>query len=370
MRVCSHLELGDRLDRSGIGAAASHQRRALSEHVEEVQVVAEPWAGGSLRGGVSAAIRGRYPLRDIDVVHCNLPGPAALAIARLARRRGVPVVFHAHVTSEDFAGSFRGSTAVAPALRRYLRRAYSLADLVLCPSEYTKRRLEGYPIDAPIEPITNGVDLASLEGHSRLGEEYRRRFGLSGTVVFSVGNVFARKGVGDFCRLAGELQGTSTPAVAPGDGAGYEFAWFGPYDTGPQASSPVRRWLRSHPSNVTFTGWVDDKRGAFGAGDIYLFPTHEENQGIAALEAMACGKPVVMRDLPVFREYYEHGHDCLLCADRAEMREAIQRLAGDRALRERLGANARDTARDHGLDQLGERLAGIYRELLERNTSD
>ena len=370
MRPLVHLELGDRLDRSGIGTATSHQRRALSEHVTGVEPVASLWTGGSIRGGGTAALRGRNPIRDVDVVHCHLPGPASLALARLARRRGVPVVFHAHVTSEDFAGSFRGSTAAAPALRRYLRRAYSAADLVLCPSEYTKRRLEEYPIDAPVEPITNGVDLASLEGHDRLRGEYRRRFDLSGTVVFTVGNVFARKGIGDFCRLAGELRDEPTPAIAPGDGDGYEFAWFGPYDTGLQASSTVRRWLRSHPSNVTFTGWIDDNRGAFGAGAVYLFPTHEENQGIAALEAMACGKPVVMRDLPVFREYYEHGHDCLLCADRTEMREAIERLAGDPKLRQRLGANARETAREHGLDRVGKRLTGMYRELLERNTSD
>ena len=370
MRALVHLELGDRLDRSGIGTATAHQRRALSEHVTGVEPVASPWTGGSLRGGATAIVRRRNPIRDVDVVHCNLPGPGALAIAGLARRRGVPVVFHAHVTSEDFAGSFRGSNAAAPALRRYLRRAYSAADLVLCPSEYTKRQLDAYPIDASVRAITNGVDLASLDGHDRLREEYRRRFGLTGTVVFTVGNVFARKGIDDFCRLAEELRNEPTPADVPGDGDGYEFAWFGPYDTGPGASKTVRRWLRSQPSNVTFTGWVDDKRGAFGAGDIYLFPTHEENQGIAALEAMACGKPVVMRDLPVFREYYEHGHDCLLCADREEMREAIERLAGDPDRRERLGANARETARDHGLDQLGEQLTGIYRELLERNTSD
>ncbi|MEF8781355.1 MAG: glycosyltransferase family 4 protein, partial [Haloferacaceae archaeon] len=284
--------------------------------------------------------------------------------------RGAPVVFHAHVTAEDFAGSFRGSRVAAPALRRYLRRAYSVADLVLCPSEYTKRRLEGYPVDAPIEAVSNGVDLDSLSGHERFRDPYRRRYGLSGTVVFTVGNVFARKGVDDFCRLAAELGGETAPRRSPGETDDYEFAWFGPYDTGLQASAAVTRWVRSHPPNVTFTGWIDDKRGAFGAGDVYLFPTREENQGIAALEAMACGNPVVMRDLPVFREYYTHGHDCLLCSDRREMREAIERIAGDPALRARLGANARETAREHALPRLGDRLDSIYRGLLAGNTSD
>jgi glycosyltransferase involved in cell wall biosynthesis len=103
----------------------------------------------------------------------------------------------------------------------------------------------------------------------------------------------------------------------------------------------------------------------FAAGDVYLLPAKVENQGIAVLEAMACGKAVILRDLPVFREYYEDGHDCLLCADETEFREALDRLAGDPELRERLGENARETAAEHSLERVGDRLEGIYRDLLD-----
>lgn len=351
MRVLHYLELEDRLDRSGIGTATAHQRAALEE--SPIDLCRNPWRGATpLRAGAST-LRGRDPIVEADLVHCNAIGPGSLAVIEHARRRGRPVVAHAHVTAEDFAGSFRGSTALAGPLRRYLRRFYSRADLVLCPSKYTKRVLESYPVNAPVESITNGVDLDSLSGFEDLREEYRTRFDLDGLVVFAVGNVFERKGVTTFCRLARETD--------------YEFAWFGPYDTGPQASKIVRRWTTNPPDNVTFTGWVEDKRGAFGAGDVYCFPTHVENQGIAVLEAMACGKPVVLRDLPVFREYYEHGHDCLLCRDRGEFRTALDRLADDPGLRERLGANARETAREHGIDRVGDRLASIYRRLYEES---
>jgi glycosyltransferase involved in cell wall biosynthesis len=122
----------------------------------------------------------------------------------------------------------------------------------------------------------------------------------------------------------------------------------------------VRRWTRNPPENVTFTGWVEDIRGAYAAGDVYLFPTKAENQGIAVLEAMACGKAVVLSDIPVFREFYEDGHDCLVCSSRAEYREALERLAGDPELRDRLGENARETAREHGLERVGDRLREAY----------
>jgi 1,2-diacylglycerol-3-alpha-glucose alpha-1,2-glucosyltransferase len=347
VRVLNYLELEGRLDRSGIGTAAAQQRTALAR--TDVDVVTTPWRGGTPARAARSRLRGRPAFRSYDVAHCNVIGPGSIAVARHARRTSTPLVLHAHVTAEDFAESFRGSTHLSPVLRRYLRWFYSQADLVLCPSEYTKRTLESYPVDAPIRPITNGVDVDSLEGFEGLREAYREQFDLDGMVVFSVGNVFERKGLTTFCRLARETD--------------YEFAWFGPYDTGPQASEAVRRWTTNPPENVTFTGWVDDKRGAFAAGDVYCFPTKAENQGIAVLEAMACGKPVVLRDIPVFEEFYTDGHDCLKCSTRAEFREALHSLAADPDLRARLGRNAEKTAADHSLDRVGERLRETYAEV-------
>ncbi|WP_129116968.1 glycosyltransferase family 4 protein [Halegenticoccus tardaugens] len=344
MRVLNYLELASRLDRSGIGTAVDQQRAALS--TTDVEVVTTPWRGGNLLRIPGNALRLRNPVVDFDVAHCNLIGPGSLAVARHARYHDKPLVLHAHVTREDFAGSFRGSEAIGPALGRYLRWFYSQADLVLCPSEYTKRVLESYPVDAPIRPVSNGVDVDALRGFEDLRDAYRTQYDLDGLLVFAVGSVFERKGLTTFCRLARETD--------------HEFAWFGAYDTGPHASKAVRYWTQNPPENVTFTGWIDDKRGAFGAGDVFLFPTKVENQGLVVLEAMACGKPVVLRDIPVFREFYADGHDCLLCSSRAEFREALDRLADDPALRKRLGANARETAEEHGLDRLGERLVEAY----------
>lgn len=354
MRVLNHLELESRLDRSGIGTSVSHQRAALAR--TDVSVVTSLWKKTpvrtiehALRGGRDRG-RGFTPFASVDLAHCNMVGPGSLAIARYAHYRDVPLILHAHLTREDFAESFRGSNAVGRPLERYLRWFYSQADLVLCPSQYTKRVLEAYPIDAPIRPITNGIDIDSLSGFETLREEYRTRFDLDGQVVFAVGSVFERKGLTTFCELARATD--------------YEFAWFGAYDTGPQASTIVRRWTKNPPDNVTFTGWIDDKRGAFAAGDIYLFPSKVENQGLAVLEAMACGKAVVLRDIPVFEEYYTHGEDCLMCGTFDEFRDALSELASNPDLRERLGDAAQETAAAHSLDRVADELVDAYREVI------
>jgi len=346
VRVLNHLELESRLRRSGIGTSVRHQRAALAD--TDIQLVTSPWNGRGLPKAAAKRAVGDPLVESYDLAHCNLVGPESVAVARHARRNGIPLVLHAHVTREDFAESFRGSTAVAPALGRYLRWFYSQADLLLCPSEYTRSLLESYPVEAPVRTVTNGVDVEALAGFESLREEYRRRYDLGGTVVFAVGNVFERKGLSTFCRLARETD--------------HEFVWFGPYDTGPQASKAVRRWVGNPPDNVTFTGWVEDIRGAYGAGDVYLFPTKNENQGIAVLEAMACGKAVVLRDIPVFEEFYTDGVDCLKCETFAEFREALARLAADPDLRDRLGENAMKTADRHTLERVREGLMKVYKD--------
>jgi 1,2-diacylglycerol-3-alpha-glucose alpha-1,2-glucosyltransferase len=347
VRALNYLELEGPLQRSGWGTAAAQQRKALAE--TDIEVLTSPWRGGDLPSGAHSLTSGNGLFADYDLAHCNAPGPGSLAVARHARKNDIPLVLHAHMTAEDFGESFRFSSQVAPLLKRYLRWFYSQADLVLCPSQYTKRLLENYPVDAPIRTITNGVDLDSLAGHESLRATYRDRYDLDGMVVFALGNVFERKGLTDFCRLA--------------EATDYDFVWFGPYDTGPQASAAVRHWTQHPPENVTFTGWVEDKRGAFGAGDVYLFPTKNENQGIAVLEAMACGKAVVLSDIPVFEEFFTHGEDCLKCNSRVEFRAALDRLAENPALRDRLGANARETAAEHSLERVGAELSAVYRKV-------
>ncbi len=351
MRVLHYLEFEGPLERSGIATATAHQRAALStDGCDGIELVTNPW-----RESVSRAVRltargtPTRPHLAYDVAHCNGIGPGTVAIGAHARRTGRPLVLHAHVTREDFRESFRGSNELAAPLGRYLRWLYGQADLVCCPSEQTKRHLEAYPVTAPIEPISNGVDLDALAGYEQFREPCRERYDLEGPVVFAVGNVFERKGLSTFCRLARTLP--------------YEFVWFGPYDRGPHASAAVRYWTQNPPPNVTFTGWIEDKRSAFAAGDIFCFPTHAENQGIAVLEAMACERAVVLRDLPVFEEFYTDGVDCLKCETEDEFRRALETLAVDPAFRRQLGRRARETAAAHGLERVGERLREIYARL-------
>jgi glycosyltransferase involved in cell wall biosynthesis len=168
------------------------------------------------------------------------------------------------------------------------------------------------------------------------------RFDLTPPVVFVVGHVIKRKGLETFVETARRM-----PDV--------DFAWFGPLDL-PLKGRSTRRLIERSPANCTFTGYVEDVRAAYAAGDVFFCPTREENEGIALLEAMVAGKPVVVRDIEAF-EWLADGVDCLKAE--GDFAAEIDRLR-DPARRERLGANAARRAEPFTLENVADRLASLY----------
>jgi glycosyltransferase involved in cell wall biosynthesis len=66
--------------------------------------------------------------------------------------------------------------------------------------------------------------------------------------------------------------------------------------------------------DVVLVGTVPDAElpAWYAAADVLAFPSTKEGWGLAVLEAMSAGLPVVASDLPVFGEYLTAGHDALL----------------------------------------------------------
>ena len=301
------------------------------------------------RAGIEYTTR---PDPTADLLHLNNMGPRSIVAAKRASRAGTPVLIHTHQTAEDFAGSFAFSDHLAGPLRPYLEYAYDHADHLVCPSAYNQRTIREYT-DTSSTVISNGYDPAKIDGHEALREEYLDRYDLSPPVVFNVGHVIPRKGLETFIETARQL-----PDL--------DFAWFGFLNpTGGTLdrllrSQETERLVEQAPENVTFTGYVEDIRGAYAAGDVFFFPTHNENEGMALLEAMAAGKPPVVRDIETF-EWLEDGQDCLKAE--SDFVDAIEALR-DPERREDIGNRAQERSEAFTLDAVQSDVVELYERLV------
>lgn len=120
-----------------------------------------------------------------------------------------------------------------------------------------------------------------------------------------------------------------------------QFLLIGPIDAdspAPLSESKLREWTRN--GNVEWLGARDDIPAVWAGAHIAAFPSfYREGVPLALLEAAACGRPIVCTDIPGCREVVVDGVNGFLVGenDVLALAEAIETLARDKPLRERMG---------------------------------
>jgi glycosyltransferase involved in cell wall biosynthesis len=113
---------------------------------------------------------------------------------------------------------------------------------------------------------------------------------------------------------------------------------------------------------VTFTGPVLHERIAdyFAAGDLFIFPSVTETQGMVLVEAMAAGTPVVAVEAPGSVDTLSEGGGVLVPTCQEEFVDAVLALLSDPGRRERLGREARQVADRYTVSEATARLVEVY----------
>jgi 2-deoxystreptamine N-acetyl-D-glucosaminyltransferase/2-deoxystreptamine glucosyltransferase len=124
---------------------------------------------------------------------------------------------------------------------------------------------------------------------------------------------------------------------------------------------PLRALLPQTPGFVP----RDALAPLYTAAAVVVVPSLREGFGMACLEAMAYGRPVVASAVGGLRDLVVDGETGVLVppGDVASLRAALERLLGDAQLRARLGAAARERARNYSWPALTERLVALYAEV-------
>jgi glycosyltransferase involved in cell wall biosynthesis len=141
---------------------------------------------------------------------------------------------------------------------------------------------------------------------------------------------------------------------------------------GPLRTELEREAERIAPGATAFVGFVEDVRAFMNACDVLAFPTQPalgEGFGLAALEAMACGRPVVATEVASLPELVSDGETGFLVdpGSVGALAAALAALAGDRELRERLGARGQERARTtFSLERMVEGTLEVYHEAIGR----
>lgn len=344
--------------------AALGRREALAEPLRHSGILVHQLRLGSL-GDVRAALWGlhrviqrhHYDLLHTHLTHANLYGRI---VARLA---GIPV------TSTYHDSDYEPAVLIAnPKLPPWKRQAYLLADRftarvcrrVIAVSQFVARSIQRHVGFSPeaVEVIYNGVardTLARPASGTRLHR--RRELGLreGGKIVVQLGRLTPQKGPLQTVRAAAQLRDLR------------EVYWV------LVGGGPLMDELRHEievaglRERVQLVGERADPRAFLEAADLLVLPSLHEGLGIAALEAMAAGLPVVAHDTGPIPEVIIDGETGVLVpvGDAAALAQAIRSLLEDQERARAMGEKGRARVQERFLiDGTADRHAAFYERLL------
>ncbi len=292
-------------------------------------------------------------LRDVDVVHLHGPFTLGLSGLRYARTRDVPTVASYHTPTSQYAEYLSSigyvTDAIQRAARAYERWVYGHVDLMLAPSRVTAKQLrEDVGVDVPVTVVQNGVDVELFRPVDP--EPFLDRHGIDASkpIVGYTGRHGFEKALDTIIDATAELDVT---VLFGGDGP---------------ARASLERRAEAAGVDARFLGFLDREElpAFYSALDVFAFPSPVETQGLVALEAYACGTPVVGVDEGALEHTivdgttgyrYERGD---VDAFRAQLRRALTD-------QDRLSRNCLDARDDVSNEASVDQLASAYDRVIE-----
>jgi len=230
----------------------------------------------------------------------------------------------------------------SPSLIECQRQAILEPDKILVVSEHWRDLLR-HEYGTAAQVVHNGVDTARFRAADPgLAAALRRRAGAADRpLILSVGGIEPRKGSDTLVRALAALKQAGRAPVL-GVVGGHSFQDYRGYRDRVLASLPG---LGLHlDDDVVLLGTVPDAElpAWYAAADVLAFPSTKEGWGLAVLEAMSAGLPVVASDLPVFGEYLQPGRDALLVPvdDPPALAAALAAVLDDAGLADKLRSAA------------------------------
>jgi glycosyltransferase involved in cell wall biosynthesis len=255
-------------------------------------------------------------------------------------------------------------------LRKFYRsfiaeRGFAKADAILTNSEFARRQiLAAHPECADRLTITGeGLQLESFHTHGAAdeAERVRAQFGLAPGFLLWVSNFYPYKQaellLEGYARLPVETR-RELPLVMVGGG------WEGGGD-----SAEARAGALGIRDDVHFLGWIDDAWVPllYRQARIFTLPSREETFGRCVLEAMACGTPCLVNDIPIMHEVTA-GHAVIVdFRDPSAVVAGLQRLLAKGPELEELRAGGLRRAADFSFAKMARARVEVVRQVVLRN---
>jgi len=293
-------------------------------------------------------------LPEVDIIHSHSPFQAGLLARFLARRRGIPLVytFHTLFTKYVHYARFVPKALAKMGIVAYLQGFCRGTDQIIAPSELAKRVLRSWKIDRPVEVVPSGVEFGLLpsdpaETRAKLRKKYH--IPAHAKVLLYAGRISKEKNIPFLLKAYKKLAAEKAYLVLAGGG-------------------PLLKQI-TNMTNIICTGEVTypEILHYYCIGDIFLFSSLTETQGMVLAEAKANGLPIVALFAGGLVGTVRSGTDGYLVPRNLNaFIEHVKRLLDDPQLRQRMSQAALEDARERFSSAVvAKKVESVYNSLIK-----
>ncbi len=298
----------------------------------------------------------------LDIVHTHSPFLMGVVGARLARVQRIPLLFTHHTLYDEYVHyvPWIGSRFTQPTTRAYTTAYANRCDCVIAPSQLIAARLRAQGVRTRIEVLASGAIDPGVFVALQPGW-VRAKFGVpAGRPLLVTASRLAKEKSVQLVLDAFAVVRARRDATLLVVGGGPE-----------EAALRQRADELRIGQDTVFAGLLPHHQTleCLAAADVFLFASQTETQGLAVIEAMAAGVPVVAVEAGGVADTVRDGETGFLVPPKPErLAEKVALLLDDPGLRRTLGVQGIDAASQYSLEALTQRLIDLYRSFLPVRT--
>lgn len=296
----------------------------------------------------------------IDVVHIILPMSGAIMAIKAARSLNIKIVAHSHSQPENLFINM--PKIIQPTLNYlwnlYLAWVYGKAEALIYPSEMARSLLEKQCKKTKVSyVISNGINTEEFKPLA-IGNFYKRFNIPENTIkLLFVGRLFPEKSVDTIIRAIPYIIKKDNNIHIMIVGSGH-------------LRQKLEKLAKDFNVNnyITFLGLVseEDKIFAYNACDIFILPSLAELEGMVVLEAMACGKPIIISDAKMSASrFFVNGNGFLFkTKDPEDLAIKALQLITDKNLCKKMGEVSLEKSKNYDIHRSADKLEEVYYSVL------
>ena len=293
---------------------------------------------------------------ELDIIYAQHPNLLGSAAMKWAKRKKIPLVFTWHTLYDQYA-NFIPFFSSAFFARWMIKKAVAYAnrcDQVIIPTESVRKIIKNWGVtNENIEAISTGVEENLYQNSNR--ELIRKKFNIAheDILLVLISRLTEEKNIRFIFKVVEKFLDQNKKAKFLVVGDGYLV--------------PELQKI-SKGSGIILTGAISEKeiKDYYAAGDIFVYASKSETQGMVITEAMYSGLPIVAVKASGVESLVGDGITGFLVEEKIEdFLEALKKLSDNPELRKIFSENSKKIARDRYTDEVcAEKMLAIYKKLI------